>query len=99
MGASEAKIVDHRDSALAERQRCNFDYTARFDDKRSQIGWEGNDGNVLFAAPSSFGQFVRIGDGAESAPNLIRAPDRFNVQIVPEDHIQLIVLEQVEDDV
>ncbi len=40
--AGEAKIVHHRHSALSERQRRNCDYTAGFDDDRSQIGREGN---------------------------------------------------------
>jgi hypothetical protein len=90
--------VDHGDPALAEWARRDCDCIAGFDHEMGQIGRERNHRDVFVAAPSSLGYFVRIGEGAEGAPDLIGALDRFDPKIVSEGNIQSIVLPDVVKD-
>ena len=87
--------MDHRNSTLPERQGRDRDYIAGFDNERTEILRKGNHRGVLVAWPRGFGQFVGIGECAERASDLIRILDRFDPQIVTENHIQPIVLEIV----
>ena len=81
--------MDHRNLALTEWERRYRDCIAGFDQERSQVGRESNGDNLFVVVPRGFG----IGQGSETALDFIRAFDRFRQQIVPEDDIQMFVLD------